>query len=286
MRFSFPGWAAKEPMSNLRTVRKSDFLRSLAAAIAISLSGFALTARSAIFSYAPPPLIGAQVTYPSVSESSVTNSNPLYGAPTVSGNNLIFSNLNFAAVSTDGTPALDFVDGQINFTLQSDPGSFLQTLDLTEFGDYNVSATPANPAAVNFAEAYENAVQITVLAIDGVPLGTPEINNTSDVMMISPDGGDYETGVTPSTGSFNGAADANLAALFGSDEITEIAISFDNQLAAESETGGIADIAKKGFDITPGVTTGPAVPEPSAATLALVAIGMGLKRRRNRIAAR
>jgi hypothetical protein len=279
---SFFQRAITGPMSEILTSKKSAFPRSLAVAIAASLSGFALSARASIITYAPPALVGAQVTYPSVSESSNTNTLPLYGAPTVSGNNLVFSNLNFAAVSTNGSPALDFVDGQINFTLESDPGTFLQTLNLTEFGDYNVSATPLNPTAVDFAEAYENAVQITVLAINGVPLGTPEVNNTSDVMMISPDGGEYETGVTPSTGSFNGAADANLATLFGSSQITEIAVSFDNQLLAESVAGGIADIAKKGFDVTPGTTGNPGLPEPSVMSLALVALGMGLKRRRGR----
>jgi hypothetical protein len=280
-RLSFWKWVRKGSISKLATTKKSPLCRTLAAVVAASLlSAFAAPSRAAIFSYAPPPLIGNQVTYPSVSESSSTSSTPLYGAPTVSGNNLVFSNLNFSAISTNASPALDFVDGQLNFTLQSDPGSFLQTLDLTEFGDYNVSATPANPAAVNFAEAYENDVQITVLAVNGVALNTPLVNNTSDMMMISPDGGQYETDVTPSTGNFTGTADANLAALFGSNQITEIAVSFDNQLLAESQLGGIADIAKKGFDVVPG--TGPNVPEPSSASLVLFAVGMGLKRRRNR----
>ena len=272
----------------LNATRKSDFPRSVAAAIVASLSGFALSARAAIIIYAPPALIGTQVTYPSVSESSNTNTLPLYGAPTVSGNNLVFSNLNFAAISTNGSPALDFVDGQINFTLQSDPGSFLQMLDLSESGDYNVSTTPANPAAMNFVQAYENPVLITILAIDGVSV-TPT-TNSSTVISIT-DGGTFENppSSTPlsDSGGWTGTAIANLAAIFNSNQITEIAVSFDNQLAAESQTGGIADISKKGFDVIPMTTTGnPGVPEPSVAGLALVALGMGLKRRRNRQVAR
>lgn len=207
--------------------------------------------------------------------------------PTVSGNSLIFSNLNFAAVSTNGSPALDFVDGQINFTLQADQGSVLQTLNLTEFGDYNVSTTPANPAAVDFAEAYQNPVLITVLAIDGVPV-TP-VENSSDIMTIT-DGGVFENppSSTPVSisGGWTGTVTANLDSLFGSDEITEIAVSFDNELLAGSQTGGIADIAKKGFDVNPGPVNGnPGVPEPSILGLAVVAMGMGLKRRRRGLAA-
>jgi len=96
-------------------------------------------------------------------------------------------------------------------------------------------------------------------------------------MAYSPDSGQYQTGVTPSTGSFTGSATANLASLFGSSNITEIAVSFDNELLAESQVGGIADIAKKGFSVTPGVT----VPEPSTAALAILAAGaIMLKRRR------
>jgi hypothetical protein len=270
-----------EPVSTLETIKKSSLSKTLVAAAAVSLSGAALTSQAAIITYAPPTIIGAQVTYPSVSESSNTNTLPLYGAPSVSGNNLIFSNLNFAAISTSGTPPLDFVDGQINFTLRADPGTFLNSLTLSEFGDYNVSATPANPAAVDYVKVYPSAVQITVLAINGVPLATPLVDNTSDVMALSPSGGDFQTGVDPSVGSWTGNAFANLSMLFGSNQITEIAVSFDNQLLAESQTGGIADISKKGFDVIPGPTGGTNLPEPSTAGLALVTIGgTALKRKR------
>jgi len=249
----------------------------LALAGAVPILGAAMPLHANIFTYAPPTLPGSTVNYTSVSESSSTNSTPLYGTPTVSGNNLVFSNLNFDAISTNASPALDFVDGQVNFTMQTDPGNYLSTLNLSEFGDYNVSATPSNPAAIDFAKIYPEAVQIEVLAINGVALATPLVNNTSVVMAYSPDSGQYQTGVTPSTGSFTGSATANLASLFGSSNITEIAVSFDNELLAESQVGGIADIAKKGFSVTPGVT----VPEPSTAALAILAAGaIMLKRRR------
>jgi hypothetical protein len=281
--FSFLQRTVTGPMSEILASKRSAFPRSLAVAIAASLSGLALSGRAAIITYAPPALVGAQVTYPSVSESSDTNTLPLYGAPAVSGNSLVFSNLNFSAISTNGSPALDYVDGQINFTLQADQGSFLQSLNLTEFGDYNVSTTPANPAAVNFAEAYENPVLITVLAIDGVPV-TP-VENSSDVMTIT-DGGMFQNppSVTPVSvsGGWTGTVTADLEALFGSDQITEVAVSFDNELVAGSQTGGIADIAKKGFDVIPMTTGNPGVPEPSVVGLVLVGLGMGMMRRRDR----
>jgi len=261
-------------------LRLKSLVRKSLILAAGSVSFLGASSRASIITYAPPPLVGAQVTYPSVSESSDTSSSALYGAPTVSGNDLVFSNLNFAAVSTNASPSLDYVDGQINFTLQADPGSFLQSLDLTEMGDYNVSATPLNPAAVNYAQAYENAVQLTVLAINGVPLSTPLVNNTSDVMTVTPDNGEYTTNLVPSTGSWSGSANVNLATLFASGQITEIAVSFDNQLLAESETGGIADIAKKGFDIVPITSS---IPEPTAACVMMAGFGFASFRRRRRM---
>lgn len=278
-RFSFLNRAVRESVSESRSNRRASFTRTVASAV-ISLSAFAVSAKAAIITYAPPTIVGAQVTYPDVSESSSTNPVPLYGAPSISGNDLVFSNLNFAAVSTNGS-GLDFVDGQLNFTLQADPGNFLTSLDLTENGDYNVTqiGTAVGP---NTAEAFEDPVQITLLGINGLPV-TPVINNTADTMIISPDNGLYTTGVNPDPGSFTGAADVNLAAIFGSNQITEIAVSYDDQLAASSQLNGIADIAKKGFDVIPFTTPGTQVmPEPTVASLLLLTLGVGLSRRRNR----
>lgn len=243
--------------------RKRSFGRTLGAALVAACLSVGAAAHAAIITYAPPTIVGTNVTYPQVSESSNSATLPLYGAPQISGNDLLFRNMNFAATSVGGSPATAFVDGQINFTLTANSGSTLQSLVLSEFGDYNVSATPANPAAVNYVKVYQQALQITVLAVGGVPLATPLVDNTSVVMSVSPSGGDYQTGVDPSTGSWSGLANANLASLFGRSNITSISVSFDNQLLAQSQVGGIGTISKKGLTIDPILT-----PEPTMLALA------------------
>lgn len=243
----------------------------------VTLAVSAASLRAAIVTYAPPAIVGANVSYTAVSESSTTDPVPLYGTPTLSGNNLAFTNMNFGAASVNAVPGIDLTDGQINFTIQAHQGTFLQTIALQEFGDYNIFSTPGS-GAVNFVKVFPQNLQITVLDINGVPLGTPLVNNTSVAMTLAPSGGDFQTGIDPATGSWQGSALANLAALFASNNITRVAISYDNQLLAQSQVGGIATIAKKGFTIIP--TT---VPEPIGASMLLIVAGCGAMARRRRI---
>src|SRR5438093_4205487 len=109
-----------------RTLRR----RRIAALAALMLLLFTIAPPilcAAIITYAPPPIVGTNVVYPAVSESSSTDPLPLYGTPAISGDVLNFANMNFSAVSVNATPAIDFTDGQINFTIQSKPGVFLRT---------------------------------------------------------------------------------------------------------------------------------------------------------------
>jgi PEP-CTERM motif len=222
------------------------------------LLGVTQTARAVIITYAPPTIVGTNVTYPAVTESSASDPVPLYGAPAISGNNLVFNNLSFSASSINGA-ATDFTDGQLNFTLQANPGFFLQSITWSEGGDWNITPFP-NAASVNQTKVFPQSLQITVLDVNGVPLGSPLSDNTSVTMTYTPFGGTFITGIAPNTGSWNGSALANLLALFPTTngKITKVAISFDNQLAASSQVGGIASISKKSVLIVPGFT-----PEPS-----------------------
>lgn len=260
---------AKSP----RTFTRMCWLASAVAALAVT----ARSASAVIITYTPPPLVGTEVTYPSVSESN-SGTTAMYGTPAVSGDNLVFGNMNFSTSSINGSPPLTFVDGQINAIIQAKPGFTLSSFKLTENGDYNVSAGALTPTAIGYVKVFPQAVQITVLAENGVPLATPLVNNTSVIMSLSPSGGDFQTGIDPSTGSWAGSATANLAALFGSNNITSVSIAFDNQLEAESQVGAIATISKKGFTIDP--TTAAAVPEPTTLGLLVAGIALGTTRRR------
>lgn len=246
-------------------------VRGLIVGSAILIGGVVGSVSAAIIDYTPPPLVGTNVTYTSVSESSNTDALPLFGTPTVSGNNLVFNNLNFNANSINGGPPIDFTDGQINFTIQANAGTFLNQIRLSEFGDYNVSATPGS-GSNNFVKVFPQALQITVLDVNGTTLGVPLVDNTSAVMTFSPSGGDYQTNVDPATGSWQGLAIANLSALFGSNQITRISVSFDNQLLAQSQQGGIASISKKGVIVSPNV------PEPMMAGVVSLLAALGFAR--------
>lgn len=242
-------------------------------AVGALVAGAPLAAIASITTYAPPaPPAGSSVTYPSVSESSPTSSTPLYGMPSQSGNSLVFSNMNFAAVSTDGS-GVSYQDGQINFTLEADPGNFLTSLVLSEFGDFNVTVptTGTDTASIDPQSAH-----ITVLAENGVAVTPVELNTAA--LSVSPaDSVTVAAGGTAVQENWSGTINANLESMFASDKITEIAVSFDNELYADSSAGGVAEVAKKGFIVTPG---GP-IPEPATGALLAVAGLLGLRRRRS-----
>jgi hypothetical protein len=229
------------------------------------------TSQAATLGYAP--LSGATVDFPLISESSGTDPVPLYGAPIVQGDTLVFRNMDFNANSVDATPAVDLTDGQLNVIIKSDPGYFISTLSIDEFGDYLVQGTPLAPTAQAFAQITSPGMLITVLEINGVAV-SPVLLPTVPVV-FGPSGGDYQTGVDPSTGAWAGSGLANIAALAGSGQVTKISLNYDNQLLAASDEGGVGTISKKGLDV--GIDT--VVPEPMSFGLLLAAGPMLLMRR-------
>ncbi len=253
---------------------KSHVLVALVAALFIGT--VVASSKAAVITYAPPTINGTTVTWPAVSENSITNPVPLYGAPSAAGDTLRFRNLTFGANSTNGVPGVDFVDGQLNFIVQAKPGQFIQSLQWSEFGDYFVFDVPGGPIANAFAKASSGGLLITVLEVNNNPVASPLITVP---LTFNPFGGNFQAGLVPASGAWTGDAFANIAGLYGSNQITRISVSINNQLLASSDPGAVASISKKGVDIV--INT---IPEPSAAFIVVGAFAGALLRRRNRVA--
>ena len=92
---------------------RSRFLRPEILATLLIAMLLAGRVSAAVITYAPPAVYnGPDVSYPSVSEASNTDPVPLYGEPSLLGNNLVFRNLNFNSNATSLTPSSDFTDGE------------------------------------------------------------------------------------------------------------------------------------------------------------------------------
>lgn len=207
------------------------------------------------------------VTFADVRESSATDPVPLFGPPAPFSAGLDFDPLSFAASASAGS--LDITDGQLNFTIRSDPSVGISNVNLFEAGDYSLAgagsaATQALAAAI---------MRLTVVQIDGVdvaPINLVPVNASVGFNLLA----------NPSVlQPWSLGLGANVAAqLDPNQRATGIEVVIDNQLLALSEPNSLAFIAKKEFRIgVETIGTRQVVPEPSAALLALIGcLGCGL----------
>ena len=221
--------------------------------------------------------VGTTVTYVQVTEDSITDPSPLFGAPTISGNLLDFNPVGFGSTSTGG--AADVTDGQLLFEVWASPGNFVDTIQFSEAGDYTLfgSGTTATAASVALAG------QVEIIEIDGVAVGGPGLDFSFNGV-FSPSGGSYDLVNDPGVGvNWSGDVDVDIDQYLidqGIDFVngaTKVRINLDNILVTSSEAGTTSIIQKKdfdGFSIT-------VVPEPStAATLGLGLLWLARRRRR------
>jgi len=209
-----------------------------------------------------------------VTEGSVTSTPPLYGAPTVAGNALVFNPVNFGATASNG--AVQITDGTLTTKITALAGSTIDQLGVTEAGDYTLAGAPAS-LGTNVSVAAPIFLQI--IQVNGV--GINPVNVDANVV-FTPDAGSYNLLNNPGsgviwTGSLNVNIDSALAAAGVSGQATEVIYTMDNDLTAISQAGTIAFIQKKTVG---GVIITPSVPEPvSTSWIALSALAL-LKRRR------
>jgi hypothetical protein len=243
----------------------SSLSKASAVALCLALTGIlSQVASGASISYGNFPVPPSSMAI-NVTESSGTDTVPLYGPPTPFPTGLNFNPTSFVSSAVSG--GADITDGQLNLTFMS-PG--LKTLSLHEAGDYTLlgGGTAATSA---FAGAILRA---TVTEINGAavaPIVLAPANASVGFNLAA------NSGVTQ---PWSLGTSINIAGqLAAGQNATKVEIQINNQLDALSQPGTIAFIAKKEFILTGD--TGPVVPEPATMGLAGLALcGLGIASRK------
>jgi len=244
-----------------RTTRR--FFTASASALAVALSGlFSTATQAASINYGNVGPVPPGITFTQVTESSTTDTVPLYGPPAPFATGLDFTPLAFGAFSANG--GADLTDGQLNFGVEGSGPKGIGQISLFEAGDYTLAGA-GTPATNVFAGA---TLRVTVNEINNVAVTpfnlAPASGSFSDslppTVILSP----WSLGVTVNVG-------AQLAALFGPNATaTDIDVVIDNALGAFSEPATVAFIAKKEFVID--VVAVDVIPEPATFAMAGVAL--------------
>jgi hypothetical protein len=260
---------------------------SSVAAIILSLGFLFVTpANAAVINYGD--FNGATVSFLDVTEESTTDPLPLYGAPTLVGDSLFFSPLQFDARSTNQAPPIDTTDGHLSFDIVAHGGQAITLIDFLESGAFEVDGfvccnTDDTSVRVNVVG------NVTVLEIDGDSNIVPLVIPLTYSFVFDVGGQNLATNQWrylsegPESGAWVGQDLVNIpAALAAANRpftvgATRVNVNLDNILRAKSEPLGHAMIDKKLFlEIT---TT---VPEPASVALFGLAFlaAVGLVRRR------
>jgi hypothetical protein len=217
-----------------------------------------------------PDYLGPNVSFTSIQETSTFGDpEPLFGAPTGSGDQLLFFPANFTASSAGG--GFDQTGAQLQLVLNATgAGAVLETLLIDEFGD-NTLLGAGTAATGTFASM---AGFLTITHTTAGPI--------SPIVIGFNAGGGVNGFFTPAAVGSTGFAlpgDFGVKLWSGHVEIdiasivpnaTRAVLSFDNDLYAYSEVGTSAKIQKKVVDGPAVVIT--VIPEPG--TLALLCGGL------------
>jgi hypothetical protein len=225
----------------------------------VALVGAPGTASAASILYGNFGPVPPGVSFEDVEESSGTDTVPLYGPPELFAVGLDFDPTSLVAMATGG--AQDVTDGQLNFTIDSDPLVAITGISVFEAGDYSLSGAGTMATGVSAGVTLRASVTqingVDVAPISLAPVnGSVSFNLASNAAVLSP----WSLGV-----SLNVAGQ-----LPEGQHATQVEVVIDNLLLALSETSSTAFIAKKDFKVTTETTV---IPEPSTLALLLGAVG-------------
>jgi len=210
---------------------------------------------------------GATVDYLQVTEDTNTgDTQPLFGAPNVSGDSLDFDPVGFSA-SSSGGGVPDQTDGQLSFMIVAKDGQQINSISFSEAGDTSLARGVGSTD-----DAYTSvtsSIFIDIVEVNGAPInginvvGAMTFSPSDGDYLLSTDGGGNITYNTEWTGSYH----LDLSTVDGINGlVTKVNVNLDNVLTASSDTNSSAFIAKKDFD---GVTITTNIPEPTTALLAV-----------------
>ncbi len=244
-----------------------------------------LAASAAVADTMPWNETGTTVSFLDINESSATDPLPLFGEPTVSGNQLLFAPASFASYSQNLSS--DQTNSHLQMTIAIQPGQAtgITNLLFTEEGDYTLVGAPTTLANASVATPVtlminddSSLVMSAYMTFSSMPVGSSTFTSHSGSFSLAGDGG---VGIL-----WEGQLDADIGAFLEkenySSPATQITVSLDDALCTWSTAGASADVEKKLFDIV--ATTSP-VPEPGTIALlvaAVAALGMHVWRRRLR----
>lgn len=230
--------------------------------------------------------VGTSITYQNVTEDNTHVFSPkvgaptidsyptVYGAPTISGDALLFASTNFGVAAAGG--ATDFLDGTLTTRMVASAGNYISKVQWTERGDYTM---------IGGAGTYVQVTAPFFIRIEETTNGpiTPIYVNSNVVM--TPSGGDYfAPGENGSGKLWSGNLVQDIDAILALNKIpghaTKVTFSIDNILIADTTGGGTALLKKKQSGSFASLEV---VPEPSSFLLASLGVaalvGVRLRKR-------
>jgi hypothetical protein len=247
-------------------------------------------ATAATINYPDPPM-GNTVSYVGISETSLTDPVPLFGAPFVSGDSIDFNPTGFGAFAAGGANKL--TDGQLVFMVLAKQGFGISNINFAEAG----ITTLAGIGTDNTYTDVSATGRVDIQAVDGAPINTISVpinltfapNGNGTFHLVS------DAGLGLSSLPWTGSQLVNLDQALTAHSIpfqlgaTKISIDLDNGLVAQSEQGTFSLIDKKDFGglaVTvnmPHGGGGPDIPEPASLVLAFLGfVGIAAGRRYSR----
>ncbi|MGC9454573.1 MAG: PEP-CTERM sorting domain-containing protein [Phycisphaerae bacterium] len=185
---------------------------------------------------------GQDVDFIGVSESSETDSQALFGTPSVSSNSLVFMPAsNDSTASNGGT---DETIGVLSMTVNAKGDQEIRGVQILELGSVAISGQTTNATYASYANDLEVIVS-----------GTSYTDSVADTFYTS-------------VPMWDGSTYVDLYGM-GIRGVTSVSLSFTSALATESESGTTSHIEASLLEKE--IMVGVIIPEP--ATLALLGIG-------------